>query len=427
MEGRRLRILTCTFTCRVSGIPGFGTGEGVLGWNLLKQVARFHDVWTLTHADEQAAIEQELKEEPIPHIRFCYVDLPRWLHPLLRFQGAHQFYYYLWQIKAYFTARKLQKATEFDLFHHITYANDWMASYIGALLPVPYVRGPGGGAHRTPPSLEGEYSGLGRLWEKFRTLGQWIFRHDPFFIKGQSRASAILVCNQDSLDSMPRRWVEKTHLFPVSGISSKDLALAGQVKSNKHFHVISAGTLIKVKGFSLAIKAFKAFADTNPEATFSIVGEGPEGPKLQALVKRLNLENQVRFLQALPRDQLLSEMAASDVFLFPSLRDGGGTVVIEAMAVGKPVICLDTGGPAMHITEECGVKITPGVPCDTIGELAAALERLRLDNNLRTKLGRAGHERAEQLYHWDSLGDRIGQLYDSAVLPPAANRPTCIG
>src|SRR5260370_28570115 len=73
-------------------------------------------------------------------------------------QGGIQIYAYVWQVKAYFVARRLHRRFPFDIFHHITYANDWMASFIGALLPVPYVRGPGGGAHRTPRELLQEYT-----------------------------------------------------------------------------------------------------------------------------------------------------------------------------------------------------------------------------------------------------------------------------
>jgi len=143
MSGQR--ILACTFTCCPPGTPGFTGGEDVLGWNLLQQIARFHEVWALTHVEDRSSIEQAIAERPVNGLHFHYVGLPSWLRPLLQFQGGHQFYYYLWQIKAYFSARRLHRKLGFDLFHHITYANDWMTSFIGALLPVPYVRGPGGG------------------------------------------------------------------------------------------------------------------------------------------------------------------------------------------------------------------------------------------------------------------------------------------
>ena len=213
------RLLACLYTCCPPGKPGFQGGEDVLGWNLLKQIARFHQVWALTSAQNCPTLQLALDEESLDNVHLCYVDLPRWLRPLLRFQGSHQLYYYLWQIKAYFASRRLHRRVRFHLFHHITYGNDWMASFIGAFLPVPYVRGPGGGAHRTPKSLQGEYTVVGSIWERMRAPGQWIFRHDPIFLRGQSRAHAILLCNQDSVSIVPKKWSDKVYLFPVSGIS----------------------------------------------------------------------------------------------------------------------------------------------------------------------------------------------------------------
>ena len=413
---RRLRVLACVFACCPPGKPGFGGGEDLLGWSLLKQIARFHDVWALTCSKNRSSLEEALREESIASIQLCYVDLPSWLRPLLRFQGTHQFYYHLWQLKAYFAANRLHQRYAFDLFHQITYANDWLASFIGAFLPVPYVRGPGGGGHRTPKGFEGEYPLGGRFWERVRSLGQWIFRHDPFFIRGQSRASAILVCNRESLSKIAAKWSHKAHLFPVSGISSQDLALASSEQAgNGRFRVLSAGTLIRVKGFGLAIKAFKEFADRHPASEFSIIGTGPEEARLRALVRRLRLLDRVHFLPWLAREELLARMAYHDVFLFPSLRDGGGTVVVEAMAVGRPVVCLDTGGPGLHVTDECGLKVPPVSRQQAVRDLAGALERLYLDQELRLKLGKAARERAEQMYHWDRLGERLMEIYEQAL------------
>ena len=294
----RLRVLACAFTCCPPGTPGFRGGEDVLGWNLLGQIARFSQVWALTRGEDRAGIEQALEQEPVSNLNFRYVDLPRSLRPLLKIQGGHQLYYYLWQLKAYFVARRLHKDTRFDLFHHITYANDWMASFIGALLPIPYVRGPGGGAHRTPKGFEREYSLGGRLWEKVRSLGQWLFRHDPAFVKGQSRARAILVCNQEALSGMPIRWAHKAQLFPVNGVSSGDLVLGGEARApDGQFRVLSAGSLIRIKGFSLALRAFKEFSEKYPSSEFKIIGSGPEESRLKAIVKRGQLHPKVQLLR----------------------------------------------------------------------------------------------------------------------------------
>ena len=387
-----------------------------MGWNLVKQIARFHELWVLTQTEDRRSIEQVMQGEPVGNLYFEYVDLPRWLRPMLRYQGTHQIYYYLWQIRAYFAAKRLHNRIGFDLFHHITYANDWMVSFIGAFLPIPYIRGPGGGAHRTPDALQREYSLGGRIWEKVRALGQWIFRHDPLFLKGQERASHILVCNSEADSAVPTRWSHKVHLFPVNGISSEDLMPAGPMpEDNGSFRILSAGTLIKVKGFGLSIKAFKEFVDRNPNGSLSIVGSGPDEPHLRDIVHRAQLETKVHFLGWMPRNELQSEMASCDVFLFPSLRDGGGGVVVEAMAAGKPVVCLDLSGPGMHVTSDCGVKVNPGPPGRVVQDLAAALEHLYRDGELRRKLGNAARERARTEYHWDKLGDRLMKYYSHSL------------
>jgi glycosyltransferase involved in cell wall biosynthesis len=413
---QRLKILTCAFTCCPPGYPGFAGGEDVLGWNLIRQIARFHEVWTIAQEEDRQSIERALTEDEAANLHFLYVDMPKWLHPMLNYQGTHQFYYYLWQVKAYFAARRLSKKIKFDLFQHITYSNDWMVSFIGALLPVPYIRGPGGGAHSTPKGFQREYPLGGRIWEKIRSVGQRLFRMDPLFVKGQRRAKAILVCNAESMDNIPKKWAGKAHMFPINGISSKDLEIVDRMNDEHDgFRVVTAGTLLRIKGFGLGIRAFKSLADRHEDAEFNIVGEGPEEPRLRELVDRLGLQSRVHFLNSLPREEVISTIAASDVFLFPSLRDGGGAVVVEAMSAGKPVVCLDNGGPGMLVTEDSGIKIAPTSPEATVVEFSEALERLYQDKDWRLELGKGARRRAEQEFHWDSLGQRLMEIYRGAL------------
>jgi len=419
------RVLVCAYACL--GNPGHRVpgGGNIMAWNFVKRLSRSYVLWVLTSAQNRVDIETALKREPLPNVQFHYIDLPGWLRPLQRFQGGIQFYAYLWQVRAYFAARRLHRRIQFDAFHHLTYDNDWMASHMGALLPVPYIRGPGGGAHRIPKAFLQEFCFRGRLWERLRALGQWLFRHDPFFILGQRRARAILLCNREALEAIPRKWQHKAQLFPLNGVSSNDLSVpVSAAQPHEKFRVLSAGRLVRIKAFDLAIRAFKLFVDRCPvigpagEAEFTIVGDGPELSRLESLVRKLGIETQVRFEQWKPREELLAKMASCDVFLFPSLRDGGGLVVVEAMAAGKPVVCLDIAGPGMHVTNDCGIKITPHSPQQAVRELAIALERLYTDKELRLRLGRAARERAEQVYHWDRLGERLLEIYEHTLRSP---------
>jgi glycosyltransferase involved in cell wall biosynthesis len=133
--------------------------------------------------------------------------------------------------------------------------------------------------------------------------------------------------------------------------------------------------LLKIKGFDLAIKAFKIFSEEVSKTQLVIIGQGPQFSYLKNLIKKLNLQNKVEIKKWLPREEFLLQLTRCDVFLFPSLRDGGGQVVVEALAAQKPVICLDLAGPAFHIQEKWGIKISPSSPQKVVEEMAKALKK----------------------------------------------------
>ena len=416
------RLLICAYACVVDPAVSCPGGGDLMAWNLIKRLGRAHRLWVLTAAENRRALEGALEKEPLTSVEFHYVGLPGWLRPLLRAQVGLQLYAYLWQWKAYFAAKKLHRKVSFDLFHHLTYENDWMASIIGALLPVPYVRGPGGGAHRIPREFLEDFHWPSRLAELRRSFGQWVFRHDPFFILGQRRARLILACNREAAEGVPALWRHKVRLLSINGVSGHELTPPGEAARSTRFTVLSAGRLVPLKGFDLALRAFATFAGRHPAAELVIVGDGPERNRLERLARELGIANQVRFEGWMPRERLLAKMRACDVFLFASLRDGGGLVVVEAMAAGKPVVCFDLGGPGLHVNPECGFKVPAGDPAQGVRDMAEALDRLASDRQLCAQMGLAAFERARQVYDWDRVADRIILCYESALAQPLGGR-----
>ena len=408
----RHKVLVCAYSCvSESGVKNIG-GEAELGWNIIKQLSRFFDVYVLTHSHNQKSIEELLAREQLSNVHFFYTKLLLVFSFLEKFhKGGIQIYSYFWQIKAYFVAKKLHKKNNFNVFHHVTYANDWMASYIGALLPIPYLRGPGGGAHHVPKDFVKEYSFKEQVAENLRSIGQWVFKHDPFFIIGQNKAKKLLVCNNESFNALPKKWQSKTVLFPVNGVAIENITLTKKDEVRNNFLVLTAGKLIKIKGFDLAIKSFKIFTENNPNSKLIIAGDGPELDKLKKLAKNLGIEEKVVFMGWIKHKILIDEIANSDIFLFCSLRDGGGAVVVEAMAAGKPVICFDMAGPGFHIDENCGIKIKPENPSQAINDIAKALEKLYSNKELRSKLGKGAREKAEKNYDWKKLGEKLNEIY----------------
>ena len=93
---------------------------------------------------------------------------------------------------------------------------------------------------------------------------------------------------------------------------------------------------------------------------FTIVGDGPARSGLQRLAAELGVNDAVRWVPWVPHAELHEHYYQHDVLLFPSLRDSGGMVVLEALAHGLPVVCTDLGGPGVIVNERCGRVVQNG-------------------------------------------------------------------
>jgi len=413
------RILASAYACHPDpgGTIALFPGEAIGGWNLVRQISRFGQVWVITHPRNREGIERAQAQGAIRNAKFCYIALPAWMNILDKAEFGIRIYYYFWQIRALTAARKLHKKHHFDLAHHVTFNNDWMPSFIGAFLPVPFIWGPVGGGQGTPAAFRQSYSFSGRLAESSRAMAQWAGRHLLISRKiCQRKARAILVCNHETRARIPARYLSKVHLFPVNGISREDLDRAPvRDSSRKGYRVLTAGRFIRLKSFDLALMAFHRFVIKHPDSVFEIVGKGPEEDRLKAIARELGIEDRVWFLPWLSKEALMAIMAEADVFLFPSLRDGGGAVVLEAMASGTPVICLDSGGPGFHVRPEWGIKVAAKDPDSAVRDMAEALERLYLDQGMRTRMSRNAKARVLEFYVWDKLGDRLSGIYSKCL------------
>ena len=90
------------------------------------------------------------------------------------------------------------------------------------------------------------------------------------------------------------------------------------------------------------------------------------------------------------------------VFCLPSVRESGGAVLLEAMAVGRPVIAIDFGGPAEIVDEGVGVKLPATGKADVVQGLISALENVRQQPELWIARGQEGRRRVEHYYSWDA-------------------------
>jgi glycosyltransferase involved in cell wall biosynthesis len=205
-------------------------------------------------------------------------------------------------------------------------------------------------------------------------------------------------------------------------LSEEEIAnLSGIPDHNgRPFRVVSIGSLLHLKGFDLGLQAFAQFHQNFPASEYWVIGEGPERTRLLNAAKKLHVSSHVCFLGSLPRTETMQTLAHCDVVLHPVLHDSGGWVSLEAMAAGRPVICLDLGGPALQVTADTGVKVSATSPAQVICDLAAALERLAKSSGLRKRLGRAARERVRDYFNWQRKADELLSVYHIALSSPPA-------
>jgi glycosyltransferase involved in cell wall biosynthesis len=401
-----MKILLSAYACE----PNRGSEPGV-GWNIAWELAKYNEVWVLTRPDDgREAIEAELARNPQPNLHIVYFTLPvlggfwQW--------GSIAFvlHYYLWQVQAYFVAKKLHSQIDFDLSHHVTFVRYSSPSFI-SLLPIPFVWGTVGGAEAAPKPFWQDFNARAKIYEIMRALAHKVGERDPFARLTAQKSAIARVTTEDTARQVRQMGASQVAIVPEAALSQEDIAQMSEFPILDGFPIrfISMGRLLHWKGFHLGIRAF---AQANiPNAEYWILGDGVEADKLQSLATELGVADRVKFWGNLERSQTLNKLSQCHVLVHPSLHDSGGWVCLEGMAAGRPILCLDLGGPGVQVTPETGIKIPAHNPEQTVINLAEAMVRLASDRQLRSSLGKAGRAMVQQFYNWEAKGQELTKLY----------------
>jgi glycosyltransferase involved in cell wall biosynthesis len=143
-----------------------------------------------------------------------------------------------------------------------------------------------------------------------------------------------------------------------------------------------------------------------------IIGDGPQMPDLRRLSQDLKIDTSVEFCGWLEHRQVQSHLADADVFAFPSIREFGGAVALEAMAVGVPPIVVDYGGPAELVTPQTGFLVPMGNRSEIVERLRNLLARLIADPSQIDARSEAALRRAREQFTWDAKAQQVLKVYE---------------
>jgi glycosyltransferase involved in cell wall biosynthesis len=361
-------------------------------------------VWLVTDRRNQTPIEAALASECLPGLHPVYLDLPRWTGSPWQTDNGLRNRYLVWQLQLRRAARRLHATVGFDVAHHLTLASDWLPCGLAALDDVPLVWGPVGGVAATPLGLW-RWLGPGAVAAETARLVLTSTGRRLFGDRTARRAAVVVAQN---------RHVARRFAFASRTVVEPNIALAlppaadrrslsddrtVEVGHHGRLRAVFAGRLLAWKGLRLAVAAL-----ARPEAAgwlLDVYGEGEEEAPCRRLATDLGVAERVRFRGRVAREHLLATLAGADALLFPSLHDGAGWVVAEALAAGCPVVCLDLAGPGDLVTEATGVTVPPAG--DVVGGLAAGLHSL------------AGRSRPVHQWSADRIPALLDQWYQWAI------------
>lgn len=361
-----MRVLLGAYGC----MPNAGSEPGV-GWGWASHLAaRGLDVTVLTKVEARDGIERYRKDHPDPALEMVYV-------PVERARSGSALHYAMWHRNAARVGRELHRARPFDVAHHVSFTSVHVPTQLWRV-GVPTIFGPVGGGQTAPEGLL-RYLGAGRRSERVRTLLTRALPLSPWHRGAMRRMSAVLGANAATLalvramgraDVRPMFDIALPESFYATGPRSfaEEEAAAGTAR------LLWVGRVLPRKGLPLALDALQAAASG---ATLTIMGEAANPDAVRRMIAERGLAERVTWAgHRLPWEAVRAAYLEHDALLFTSLRETCGAQLLEAMALGLPVITLDLHGAHDLVPAEAGFKVAVTDGRTVAQDVAAAIDRL---------------------------------------------------
>ena len=280
-------------------------------------------------------------------------------------------------------------------------------------LGAPLVVGPLNGGLSMPPAFRGRESRTARIVQSARRPVGHAAHH---VLRGKLEASVVLAANEHTRALLPEPALTRSRIMPESAVIFDDWPAKdyrAEVGDATPIRFVYLGRLVAYKSPDLLLEGFAQFARAarTIDARLEIIGDGPMRADLEAQAGRLGVTDRVTFAGWLTKPDASARLQASDVFVHPSLREPGGTSVLEAMVTGLPCIVADWGGPAEYVQDGTGIRVSVASREAFVGNIADALARLATNPQLRNDMGAKARARAAEYYDWDVLTAQLVKIY----------------
>lgn len=407
-----LRVLMLAEICNPSwpSLP-------LLAYRLARELSERVELVVATQIRNRPAIEQE----GLGHAQVLYFDTENIAAPMTKLgrflRGGKDIGWTLQMLIDYPSHIAFERAVwkrfkadlrngQFDLVHRLTPMTPTIPSYMASKCPVPFVIGPLNGGLPWPRYFTQEL----RREREILTYLREAYRLFPYYRSTYKKPQTILAAHAHTIRDLPVDSQSKTLNFPDTGYDP-DLFPMVDRKPGDPMTILFAGRLVPYKQSVVVLQAF-ANSPLLQQHRLVIIGDGPERSRLEQIVQDHGLENCVELLRSVPYADFARVMQQADIFAFPSIRELGGNVILEAMAVGLTCVVVDYGGPGTFIDADRGVKVAMGDVPHLIREYQTTLEHLVTHPEEVVRLGKAAHDHVFKYYSWQARSQKMVEIYN---------------
>jgi len=397
-------ILISAYACE----PLKGSEQGV-GWNWVLQLAKNNYIHVITRANNQIPIEAHLPKELAENITFHYYDTNNFIKGLKNKAKGLYFYYFFWQLGLIPLIMRLQKKEKFDYSMHLTMGSIWMPTFL-PFFKVPFIWGPVGGGEGIPKTFLSSLPIKQRVVQTLRYFLKYLNYLNPLFLYTCFKAYSIITRTNNTLEFIPRTFRYKSKIFLETSMEDEIFRIQKNTHSSNEMRLVTTGRLVAFKNVITIIRALQFIPETH-KIKLTIIGSGIEKERICNEIVKAKISNKINFIEETTREDVLSILSKSDIYLFPSLREGGSWALMEAMAIGLPVICLNWSGMEIITNEQSAIRLPISDPDQMPKDMADAICKLIDNPKLREQMGNAARERIKNVFNWDAKGVFMEKLF----------------
>lgn len=231
-------------------------------------------------------------------------------------------------------------------------------------------------------------------------------------IKVAKKLKSVIVVSESSKQDIHDDFGLEKKVMKVilNGIDTDAFYPDEKIKKIPFRIVTSASADVPLKGLDYLLEAFSQVIKTYPEASLHVIGSSKKGSHTKRKIKNLNIKDKVHFYKDLSFKEVRDLYCSADIVVIPSLYEGFGFAIGEAMACKVPVITT-TGGAIPEVIEDCGIMVPPA----NSEALEKAILELIPDEKLKNSLSEKGFRRIIEHLQWKKVADLMTESYQKEI------------